>query len=206
MNSIKAEEFSRLLSLISPCTMCNIPPPAYPIVSGKSGAKVMSVGQSPGVVECREGRPFAGTAGRTLFTWLAEADISEKSFRASAYMTSVTKCYPGPDKAGRRETPREIELHNCAKYLVSELRIIEPAVILAIGKLAIERLLGPVKLTDVVGKAIVRRYHSFETLVIPLPHPSGRSTWVYMGDNKRLLTQAIKLIARHVRSLIFQIP
>ena len=165
----------------------------------------MSVGQSPGAIECREGKPFAGTAGKTLFTWLAKAGISESSFRANAWMTSVTKCYPGPDRHGRRETPRDIELHNCARYLVSELRIIEPAVILAIGKLATLRLLGPVKLESVVGRAVVRRYHSFDALVIPLPHPSGRSTWVYMGENKKLLKGAIGLIARHVRPLI-QIP
>ncbi len=205
MNSA-SEDFSRLLSLIRPCAMCRIPEPSYPIVSGKFGAKVMSVGQSPGLIECREGRPFAGTAGKTLFSWLAEAGIPEESFRANACMTSVTKCYPGPDKHGRRKTPRDIELHNCAKYLVSELRIIEPAVILAIGKLAIERLLGPMKLTEAVGRAFPRRYHSFETLVIPLPHPSGRSTWVYTGENKRLLERAIKLIARHARPLVIQIP
>lgn len=198
----RESEFSSLLSLIRPCTMCNIPPPAHPIVSGKFGAKVMSVGQSPGLIECREGKPFAGTAGSTLFTWLAKADISENSFRANAYMTAVTKCYPGPDKNGHRETPRDVEIHNCAAYLVRELRIMEPAVILAIGKLAIERLLGPAKLTDVVGRAVPRRYHSFETLVIALPHPSGRSTWQYMGDNKKLLEKAIVLIARQVKPLL----
>ena len=62
----RESEFSRLISLIRPCTMCNIPPPAYPIVSGKFGAKVMSVGQSPGLIECREGKPFAGTAGTDI--------------------------------------------------------------------------------------------------------------------------------------------
>jgi uracil-DNA glycosylase len=198
----RESEFSRLLSLIRPCTMCNIPPPAYPIVSGKFGAKVMSVGQSPGLIECREGKPFAGTAGKTLFSWLARAGIVEDSFRANAYMTAITKCHPGPDKNGRRETPGDIEIHNCAAYLVKELRIVQPKVILAIGKLAIERLLGPAKLTDIVGRAIPRRYHSFETLVIALPHPSGRSTWQYMGDNKKLLAKAIALIAKHVKPLL----
>ncbi len=202
MNESRSEDFCRLMALIRPCAMCGIPEPSYPIVSGRLGARVMSVGQSPGVVECREGRPFAGTAGATLFSWLAEAGIPEDTFRAGAYMTSVTKCYPAPDKAGRRETPRDIEMRNCARYLVSELRIIEPAVILAIGKLAIERLLGPAKLESVVGRAIVRRYHSFDALVIPLPHPSGRSTWQYMGENKRLLEMAIRLVARHAGPLV----
>ncbi len=117
-------------------------------------------------------------------------------------MTAITKCYPGPDKNGRRETPGDIEIHNCAAYLVKELRIVQPKVILAIGKLAIERLLGPAKLTDIVGRAVPRRYHSFETLVIALPHPSGRSTWQYMGDNKKLLEKAIALIAKHVKPLL----
>ena len=187
----REEEFSRLTSLIRACTMCNIPAPAYPIISGKLGARVMTVGQSPGLIECREGRPFAGTAGRTLFSWFAKAGIGEGEFRAGAYMTAITKCYPAPDEKGRRETPRPWEVLNCAAYLVRELRLIEPEVIIAIGSMAMERLLGPVKLAEAVGQVFERRYHSFDTLVIPLPHPSGRSAWVHMGGNRELLERAI---------------
>ena len=198
----REEEFSRLVSLIRPCTMCNIPAPAYPIISGGLGARVMTVGQSPGLIECREGRPFAGTAGRTLFSWFARAGIGEEEFRAGAYMTSITKCYPAPDEKGRRETPRPWEVLSCAAYLVRELRLVGPEVIVAIGSMAIERLLGPLKLTEAVGQVFERRYHSFGTLVLPLPHPSGRSTWMHMGGNRELLGSAIAHIERHCKPLL----
>jgi len=156
----------------------------------------MSVGQCPGLVESLEDRPFSGPAGRTLFSWLESTGISEEEFRANAYMTAVTKCYPAPDRYGKRETPLPREVLNCARYLVSELRIIRPEVILAIGGMAISRLLGDMKLTDAVGKTFIRRYHSFDATVIPLPHPSGRSTWLSMGDNKTLLASALRHAGR----------
>jgi uracil-DNA glycosylase family 4 len=195
-------DFLRLMSLIRPCTMCNIPPPAYPIVSGSFGAKVMSVGQCPGEVECRLGIPFAGTGGKTLFAWLTAAGIEEKRFRAGAYMTAVTKCYPAPDSRGRRETPLPREVMNCAPYLVQELRIVQPEAIIAIGGMAISRLLGDMKLTEAVGRVFTRRYHSFDTLVIPLPHPSGRSAWQYMGENRKLLDKALAHVGRLCKPLL----
>ena len=195
-------EFARLISLIKPCTMCNIPPPAYPVISENIRAKVMSVGQSPGLIECREGKPFAGTAGKTLFAWLASVGIMEQEFRAGAHMTAVTKCYPSPDEKGRRETPRPHEILNCAAYLVSELRLVRPRVVIPIGQMALHRLLGPVKLTDAIGKVFERRYHSFDTLVVPLPHPSGRSAWVYMGENRKLLSAALAHVGKLCRPLL----
>lgn len=198
----KESEFSRLMSLIHPCTMCNIPPPAYPIVSGHFGAKVMSVGQSPGEVECRLEKPFAGTAGKTLFAWFKSVGISEQKFRAGAYMTAITKCYPAPDRQGRRETPLPREVINCAPYLVQELRIVEPKVILAIGGMAIRRLIGDVKLNEAVGCVFTRRYHSFDALVIPLPHPSGRSAWQYMAGNRKLLEKALAHVGEQCGRLL----
>ncbi len=195
-------EFSRLIALIRGCAMCRIPPPAYPIVSGNLGARVMSVGQCPGALECELGRPFAGQAGRTLFAWLASVGIDERRFRAGTYMTAITKCYPAPDAKGRRETPLPREVINCAPYLVRELRIVQPEVILAIGGMAIRRLLGEVRLENVVGRAFTRRCHGFDALVIPLPHPSGRSAWRHAPENRRLLGSALKKAAEACAPLL----
>ena len=74
----------------------------YPraIFSGGLGAKVMTIGQAPGITEKEAGRPFNAGSGTRLFLWLSEAGLDEEWFRRTQYMTSVTKCYPGRAKNG----------------------------------------------------------------------------------------------------------
>ena len=73
-----------------------------PIFSGQAGARLMLVGQAPGKVEVGEtGQPFSGSAGARLFGWLQQAGWAEQDFRAQCYMTSITKCFPGPHPSGR---------------------------------------------------------------------------------------------------------
>ena len=65
------------------------------------GTAVMVVGQAPGVTESEVGRPFNGPSGRRLFRWLAQAGWEEGAFRATQYMSAVTKCYTGKGKGGK---------------------------------------------------------------------------------------------------------
>ncbi len=68
------------------------------IFSGPASAAVMVVGQAPGAQERENGRPFSGPAGRRLFQWSGEAGWREDQFRATQYITAITKCYPGKPK------------------------------------------------------------------------------------------------------------
>ena len=170
-----------------------------PIVSLAVAPRVMLVGQAPGQVEAEGGKPFAGRAGRTLFRWFDQAGIDEITARRKIYIAAVTRCYPGPSRSGRGDRVPSIEEQDaCATWLESELAIIRPKVIIPVGKLAIARFFREQPLDRLIGKAHVVD----KRLVIPLPHPSGASSWIHQGNHPQLLEQALRLIEAHVAPLL----
>ena len=176
----------------------------YPITpgavfSGPAPAPLMLVGQAPGITEVQAGRPFNASAGRRLFQWLAEAGFDEAAFRAAYHMTAVTKCYPGRHPSGRGDRrPSRAEQRLCRPFLDRELALVRPRLLLAVGGLAIETLLGrPIRLEESVG-------HLFEVdgrQILPLPHSSGASLWTNLPENQARLRQALALL-RDVKGLL----
>jgi uracil-DNA glycosylase len=170
----------------------------YPIVtgavlSGPSTAQIMVVGQAPGVTEVESGRPFSGSAGRRLFAWLADAGWPEDIFRATQYLTAITKCYPGRNKTGKGDrVPTRAEQKLCALFLESELALLHPRIIIPVGGLAIRHFLGQVKLADVVGYSFARG----DAALVPLPHPSGASLWLNKPEHRQLVTRGLDCIRR----------
>jgi uracil-DNA glycosylase len=183
-----------------------------PIVSLAVAPRVMLVGQAPGQVEAQGGKPFAGRAGRTLFRWFEQAGIDEITARRKIYIAAVTRCYPGPSPSGRGDRVPSIEEQQaCAGWLESELAIIRPKVILPVGKLAIARFFAEQPLDRIIGKAHqmssgadkqIPLFARNDTMVIPLPHPSGASSWIHQGNHPQLLQQALRLIQTHVTPLL----
>ena len=192
-----AARLDALVTKLRACTLC--PKMHRPAVSGGAVvSRVMSVGQAPGVKEPVAGRPFAWTAGRTLFRWFTEAcGWSEAEFRERIYMAAVCRCFPGKMKAGGDRVPDPGEIATCSRWLADEIEILRPALVLPIGKLAILQLMEFDKLTDVIGKKFRVKRHSHEFDVIPLPHPSGASPWHRMEPGKSLLSRALELIGKH---------
>jgi uracil-DNA glycosylase len=170
-----------------------------PAVSGQAVvSRVLLVGQAPGDKEPKLGRPFAWTAGKTLFGWFSDAaGLSEDEFRASIYMAAVCRCFPGKKSAGGDRVPSPEEVLKCSAWLDREIEILEPALVIPVGKLAIEQFLPLQKLDQMIGRTffIERDGHSFD--IIPLPHPSGASPWHRMEPGKSLLKQALRLIVNH---------
>ena len=170
-----------------------------PVVSGGPVvSKVLLVGQAPGDKEPKLGRPFAWTAGKTLFRWFNTAvGISEKQFRASIYLAAVCRCFPGKNPAGGDRVPSPQEVLNCASWFKCELDILRPALVIPVGKLAISQFIPLHKLDQIIGRkfAVTCAGHSFD--LIPLPHPSGASPWHRQETGKSLLKQALKLIVKH---------
>lgn len=165
--------------------------------------RVMLVGQAPGQVEARGGKPFAGRAGRTLFKWLDDAGIDEITARRKIYIAAVTRCYPGPSPSGRGDrVPSREEQDACATWLESELAIIRPRIIIPVGKLAIDRFLGSQPLDRVIGRAHEYGQLKWRPLLIPLPHPSGASSWIHQKNHPQLLREAIRLVGAHVGPIL----
>lgn len=162
----------------------------------------MLVGQAPGQVETAGGRPFAGRAGKTLFRWLERAGIDEPTFREHVYIAAVTRCYPGPSPSGRGDrVPSREEQERCAIWLEEELRIIRPEVLIPVGKLAIARFFPERPLDEIIGRATEVEHVAGRSLAIPLPHPSGASSWIHQGNHPQLLERALRLLGRELSRL-----
>lgn len=170
-----------------------------PILSLARRPRVMLVGQAPGATEAEGGRPFAGRAGKTLFRWLASVGLGEERWRADVYMAAITRCYPGPHPAGRGDrVPAPDERARCSGWLDAELRLIRPRVVVPVGRLAIDRFLGSAPLDRMVGRAHEVEHAGGRSVVIPLPHPSGASSWVHEAGHRALLDRALALLASHL--------
>src|SRR4051794_37428367 len=179
------------------CRLC--PKMHKPVVSGGAVvSKGMLVGQAPGDKEPVLGRPFAWTAGKTLFRWFNEAaGMDEAAFRSSIYMAAVCRCFPGKKAAGGDRVPAPEEVQNCSVWLKREMEILQPKLVIPVGKLAIEQFMPPQKLDTVIGRQLIVTYAGQQFDLIPLPHPSGASPWHRMEPGKTLLNQALRLIAAH---------
>src|SRR5690606_14265003 len=117
------------------CQRC--PAMHKPVVSGGPVmSRVMLVGQAPGDKEPVLGRPFAWTAGKTLFRWFEESmGLSEAAFRSHIYMAAVCRCFPGKKESGGDRVPSTEEIRNCSGWMEAEVKILQPELVLAVGKL-----------------------------------------------------------------------
>jgi uracil-DNA glycosylase len=169
-----------------------------PVVVGEPVlSEMLLVGQAPGDREPLLGRPFAWTAGKQLFKWFAPLGLDEAQFRARVYIAAVCRCFPGKLPRGGDRVPLPAEIAQCRPWLEREIEILAPRLIVPVGRLAIEQFLPARPLLEQIG-----RRHSIERAgrridVIPLPHPSGASTWPRQEPGKTLTGTALQLIAAH---------
>jgi uracil-DNA glycosylase len=165
-----------------------------PVVMGRPVvSEVLLIGQAPGDKEPIMGRPFAWTAGKQMFKWFASIGVDEETFRSRVYMAAVCRCFPGKNPKGGDRVPSDEEIAACKPWLERELAILSPRLVVPVGRLAIAQLLGDVELKDVIG-----RTHTIDHRdIIPLPHPSGASTWYKVAPGDRLTQKALALIAAH---------
>ncbi len=155
------------------------------------------VGQAPGDREGQFGRPFAWTAGKTLFGWYRQIGIDEPAFRERVYIAAVCRCFPGKNPKGGDRVPDREEIARCSTWLNAEAELLRPQLLIPVGKLAIEQYLPVKLLKDVIGRQHTIEIDGREVDVIPLPHPSGVSTWHRVEPGKTLLQDALRLIERH---------
>jgi uracil-DNA glycosylase len=198
----KSRVLSQHVSALGACDRCELGASIRPVISRARNPRAMLVGQAPGKVETEGGRPFSGRAGRTLFRWLSQAGIDETTARETIYIAAMTRCYPGPHPSGRGDrVPTRQEQAQCADWLEAELRIIRPRLLIPVGRLAIENFLPPLALSELIGTRHVIDHVGGRSVVIPLPHPSGASSWIHQDDHRLLVDKALALIGEELRSL-----
>jgi uracil-DNA glycosylase len=179
------------------CRRCPrmLPPP---VSGGPILSKAMLVGQAPGVREPVLGKPFAWTAGRTLFGWFDEfCDLSEVEVRSQIYFAAVCRCFPGKTTSGGDRVPAPDEIRNCSTWMNDEIDLLQPQLVIPVGKLAIAQFLAFETLDEVVGRSFRLRCNRRAFDLIPLPHPSGASPWHRRPPGIGLLRRAMQSIALH---------
>jgi uracil-DNA glycosylase family 4 len=156
-------------------------------------ARVLLIGQAPGEITDRKGYHFAGPAGRTLERWFAQAGFPPGYFREHVYLTSLTRCFPGKSAGGNGDRPPSAaEIALCRPFLERELALVDPKLVVLVGKMAIDTFIGKRPLAEVVGQVFSRDGRVY----LPLPHASGVSRWLNAPANRALVDQAVRELAR----------
>ena len=174
------------------CIEAGFPLESWPVRAPDYAQRAYLLGQVAGIGEGEERLPLRGRAGRRLRGWLGlEGDQLYESF----YCASVTRCYPGRPASGRGDrTPTLREQDLCEFWRDWELELLRPTLIVTVGGLALRRLLGVAPLTEAIGKS----YTFGDSIVIPLPHPSGASGWLNDPANRARLGKALTHVRREL--------
>jgi uracil-DNA glycosylase len=185
----------RDLRVCRACVEAGYPLESRPVYNERLHQPAYMYGQAPGIVEGEERRPWRGRAGRTLRGWL---ELDEEEFYETFYCGSVTRCYPGRSPSGRGDrTPAQREQQLCSFWHEWELELRRPQLIVPVGGLAVWRLLGIRGLGECVG----RKYDLNGAVTIPLPHPSGASSWLNSPSNRELTAHAAALVRAELSRL-----
>jgi uracil-DNA glycosylase family 4 len=181
-------DLGRLAASLEGCSRCRLCEQRRTIVFGEGDprAEVMFIGEGPGADEDRTGRPFVGQAGKLLDEMIFALGFE----RAQVYIGNVVKCRP----PGNRD-PREDEMAACSQFLDRQIELIEPRVIVALGRVAARRLTG----TDKPMGALRGRWTSYRSIpLIPIFHPAyllrnelaKRTAWDDLKSVQRRLSGA----------------
>jgi uracil-DNA glycosylase len=176
--------------------------------SGRLPAPIVVLGQAPAAIHADDPttRPFSPGRhgqGSPLWAWLAQAGWDEERFRATAYITAITRCFPGPAPSGtgdRRPSAREQAL--CRPFWQRELALAQPEIVIPLGTMALHALgLKGLRLREAVGQVYSIQLATRTVPVLPLPHPSGVSRWLNDPEHRALLDRALAQLETRTRHL-----
>ena len=154
---------------------------------------VLVIGQAPPAVAAEI--PFGNTR---LYKWLHKIGINQERTTKDFMFAALTDEFPGNNNFGHK-VPTRAAIEKYRDKLMAIIRATQPRVIITVGILATKELLQneDIQLIDVVGKAyIINPYNVLvdPISIIPFPHPSGGSAWIYLPGNNELLERALSLL------------
>lgn len=185
------EERAALLAEVeaeaSLCTRCRLAQGRHTVVfgAGNPHADLMFIGEAPGSEEDRQGLPFVGPAGELLTRIIQAIDLT----REEVYIANIVKCRPPENR-----DPQPDEVATCRPYLERQIDLVQPRVIVALGRIAAQSLLG-------TGDSLARlrsRWHTVRGIPLRVTyHPAAllrsaelkRPTWEDMKQVKERLRQ-----------------
>jgi uracil-DNA glycosylase len=181
------------------CSRCFPEGDNAPVVDQPKRSRVLLVAQAPGSTEVATRLPFTGPAGKTLERWFARAGVS----REEVYLSALARCFPGKARRGKLRghggdlPPSRAMIRACRPHLLREFELLGPEVVVPVGGLAIRELLGVTRLSEAVGRTFKRD----GVVYVPLPHPSGASTWLNGSENQERLKKALATLGERVAAL-----
>ena len=130
-------DWTQLKKTCAGCTACGLCQTRHNVVFGvgNEAADVMFIGEGPGEQEDLQGEPFVGPAGRLLDDMLSIIDLDRKK---NCYIANIVKCRPP-----RNRDPQESEQDACIGYLHSQIDLVQPKIIVCLGRIAAKRLIDP---------------------------------------------------------------
>ncbi len=156
------EKLSELAKEIAACVKCPLHESRKKTVpgDGPATAEIMLIGEGPGFHENEQGHPFVGASGKFLDQLLAQANLT----RADVFIANVVKCRP----PGNRD-PKPEELAACDEYLEAQINLINPSIIVTLGRFSMAKFIPDVKISAAHGqmRKVGGRY------VIPMFHPAA---------------------------------
>ena len=191
--SSKAEKIEQLRAAVAPCTKC--PQLARTRTQtvfgvGNIDAQIMFVGEAPGADEDLQGEPFVGKAGQLLTKIIETMGVK----RSDVFIANVLKCRPDmpPGSSGNRR-PTAIEMQTCLPYLRAQIDAIKPTVLVALGSVAMEGLLGSVE-----AMARLRgRWHEFQGIpLMATYHPAYLLRNQSLGEKRKVWEDMLKVMER----------
>ncbi len=154
---------------------------------GNPNADIVFIGEAPGQKEDEQGEPFVGAAGKFLNEMLAAADLK----REDVYITNIVKYRPPQNRDPLPEEKREFW-----PYLMQQLEIITPKVVITLGRHSGECFIPDIHISRDHGRARKVKYHDYEFLVIPLFHPAAA---LYNGAMRSVLIDDFLAAAKLAR-------
>jgi len=156
------DNWEALETEVAQCTKCGLCKTRSQTVfgSGNKNADWMIVGEAPGQSEDQQGLPFVGKAGQLLTEMLRAIDLD----REQVFITNVVKCRPPANR-----DPKPIEIETCKPYLLRQLALIKPKIILALGRVAAQALLNT---DEPIGKLRGKIHALNDTPVVVVYHPA----------------------------------
>lgn len=180
------ETLTDIAQEIAVCTACALCVGATNPVPGEGceTARVMIIGEAPGAQEDRLGRPFVGASGKLLDKLLLLAGLQ----RADVFIANVVKHRPPENR-----DPLPEEIAACRPFLLRQIAVINPAIIVTLGRHAARRWLPDCQITQIHGQP----HHVGQRIVVPMLHPA---TALYKRSNLALLEADFSSLGEFIRT------
>jgi uracil-DNA glycosylase family 4 len=158
--------------------------------SGSANAEIIFIGEAPGKNEDEKGIPFVGAAGKFLDEMLAEIKLQ----REDIYITNIVKYRPPNNR-----DPLPEEKADCREWLLGELKIIKPKLIVFLGRHAMNNFFPELQIGKAHGKMLVKVFKGMSTkYFFPLYHPAAA---LYDGSMREVLLSDFKKIPKVLKEI-----